>query len=111
MASSLAAHCFFDVDSAGEWSRSDLRPVGEPSLTSHFDGYRATMPGSLASRFGRPAAMRPKRRELSRLGRWRQALKAVLAMIVVGLTPRHLGPSTPRLSALAREGSVAALDT
>src|SRR5260370_37906752 len=32
-------------------------------------------------------------------------------MIVVGLTPRHLGPLTPRLSALAREGGMAALDT
>jgi len=38
-------------------------------------------------------------------------LKAVLAIIVVGLTPRHLGPLTPRLSALAREGGMAALDT
>ena len=55
--------------------------------------------------------MRPKRRKLSRLSRRRQALKAVLAMIVVGLTPRHLGPLTPRLSALAREGGMAALDT
>ena len=32
-------------------------------------------------------------------------------MIVVGLTPRHLGPLTPRLSALARDGAVATLDT
>src|SRR6267142_609007 len=32
-------------------------------------------------------------------------------MIVVGLTPRHLGPLTPRLSPLAREGGMAALDT
>jgi predicted AlkP superfamily pyrophosphatase or phosphodiesterase len=38
-------------------------------------------------------------------------LKPLLAMIVVGLTPRHLGPLTPRLAALAREGSTAALDT
>jgi predicted AlkP superfamily pyrophosphatase or phosphodiesterase len=38
-------------------------------------------------------------------------LKSVLAMIVVGLTPRHLGPLTPRLSALARDGAVATLDT
>src|SRR5215207_2969279 len=38
-------------------------------------------------------------------------LKPVLAMIVVGLTPRHLGPLTPRLSALARDGAVATLDT
>jgi predicted AlkP superfamily pyrophosphatase or phosphodiesterase len=38
-------------------------------------------------------------------------LKPVLAMIVVGLTPRHLGPLTPRLSALAREGGMAKLDT
>jgi len=33
-------------------------------------------------------------------------LKSVLAMIVVGLTPRHLGTLTPRLSALAREGAM-----
>ena len=32
-------------------------------------------------------------------------------MIVVGLTPRHLGPLTPRLSALASDGSMAMLDT
>jgi predicted AlkP superfamily pyrophosphatase or phosphodiesterase len=38
-------------------------------------------------------------------------LKPLVAMIVVGLTPRHLGPLTPRLAALAREGSVAALET
>lgn len=38
-------------------------------------------------------------------------MKPVLAMIVVGLTPRHLGPLTPRLSALARDGSLAKLDT
>src|SRR5215213_9607430 len=39
------------------------------------------------------------------------ALKPVLAMIVVGLAPRHLGPLTPRLSALARDGAEATLDT
>jgi predicted AlkP superfamily pyrophosphatase or phosphodiesterase len=38
-------------------------------------------------------------------------LKPVLAMIVVGLTPRHLGDLTPRLSALAREGAMAPLRT
>jgi predicted AlkP superfamily pyrophosphatase or phosphodiesterase len=38
-------------------------------------------------------------------------LKPVLAMIVVGLTPRHLGSLTPRLSALAREGAMAPLST
>jgi predicted AlkP superfamily pyrophosphatase or phosphodiesterase len=38
-------------------------------------------------------------------------LKPLLAMIVVGLTPRHLGPLTPRLSAFAGQGSVATLDT
>jgi predicted AlkP superfamily pyrophosphatase or phosphodiesterase len=38
-------------------------------------------------------------------------LKPVLAMIVVGLTPRHLGSLTPRLSALAREGAMAPLQT
>jgi len=40
-----------------------------------------------------------------------RTLKPVLAMIVVGLTPRHLGSLTPRLSALARDGAVATLDT
>ncbi len=38
-------------------------------------------------------------------------MKSVLAMIVVGLTPRHLGVLTPRLSALAREGAMASLQT
>lgn len=38
-------------------------------------------------------------------------MKPVLAMIVVGLTPRHLGPLTPRLSTLARNGAIATLDT
>jgi predicted AlkP superfamily pyrophosphatase or phosphodiesterase len=42
---------------------------------------------------------------------WSSNLKPVLAIIVVGLTPRHLGPLTPRLSALARDGSMATLDT
>lgn len=37
-------------------------------------------------------------------------MKPVLAMIVVGLTPRHLGVHTPRLTALARQG-MATLDT
>src|SRR5664279_6327060 len=32
-------------------------------------------------------------------------------MIVVGLTPRHLGPLMPRLSALAREGAMVPLQT
>lgn len=41
----------------------------------------------------------------------RSELKPVLAMIVVGLTPRHLGVCAPRLSALAREGAVALLET
>ena len=35
----------------------------------------------------------------------------MLAMIVVGLTPRHMGPLTPQLSALASNGSMATLDT
>jgi predicted AlkP superfamily pyrophosphatase or phosphodiesterase len=39
------------------------------------------------------------------------AVKQVLAMIVVGLTPRHLGPLTPRLSQLARDGGMAKLAT
>jgi predicted AlkP superfamily pyrophosphatase or phosphodiesterase len=38
-------------------------------------------------------------------------LKPLVAVIVVGLTPRHLGVDTPRLSALAREGAMASLDT
>jgi predicted AlkP superfamily pyrophosphatase or phosphodiesterase len=38
-------------------------------------------------------------------------LKPLLAMIVVGLTPRHLGTHTPRLSALARAGAMAPLKT
>lgn len=38
-------------------------------------------------------------------------MKPVLAMIVVGLTPRHMGPLTPQLSALASNGSMATLDT
>src|SRR3984957_4808174 len=41
----------------------------------------------------------------------RSDLKSVLAMIVVGLTPRHLGPLMPRLSALAREGAMVPLHT
>jgi predicted AlkP superfamily pyrophosphatase or phosphodiesterase len=32
-------------------------------------------------------------------------------MIVVGLTPRHLGSLTPRLSALAHEGAMTPLQT
>ena len=39
----------------------------------------------------------------------RDNLKPVLAMIVVGLSPRHLGASTPRLAALARDGGMAPL--
>jgi predicted AlkP superfamily pyrophosphatase or phosphodiesterase len=38
-------------------------------------------------------------------------LKPLLAMIVVGLTPRHLGVHTPRLSSLARAGALAPLET
>lgn len=38
-------------------------------------------------------------------------MKRLLAMVAVGLTPRHLGPLTPRLAALARDGSRACLDT
>jgi predicted AlkP superfamily pyrophosphatase or phosphodiesterase len=41
----------------------------------------------------------------------RTDLKSILAMIVVGLTPRHLGTLTPRLSALARAGAMAPLRT
>ena len=38
-------------------------------------------------------------------------VKPLLAMIVVGLTPRHLGARTPRLAALARGGAMAPLVT
>lgn len=38
-------------------------------------------------------------------------MKPVLAVIIVGLTPRHLGSATPRISALARSGATAALTT
>jgi predicted AlkP superfamily pyrophosphatase or phosphodiesterase len=38
-------------------------------------------------------------------------LKPVLAMIVVGLTPSHLGEHMPRLSALVRSGAMAPLKT
>lgn len=34
-----------------------------------------------------------------------------LVLLVVGLTPRHLGPHTPKLSALARAGAVTPLTT
>jgi predicted AlkP superfamily pyrophosphatase or phosphodiesterase len=40
-----------------------------------------------------------------------ETLKRVLTIIVVGLTPRHLGSLTPRLSALARGGAMATLET
>jgi predicted AlkP superfamily pyrophosphatase or phosphodiesterase len=40
-----------------------------------------------------------------------QRLKPALAIIVVGLTPRHLGVHTPRLAALAREGAMLPLHT
>src|SRR5216683_714451 len=74
----------------------------------------------LASRFARPKkparmtlpvlndGQRPRKCELPP---GRDDLKSVLAMIVVGLTPRHLGALTPRLSALAREGAMAPLQT
>jgi predicted AlkP superfamily pyrophosphatase or phosphodiesterase len=38
-------------------------------------------------------------------------MRPVLAVIVVGLTPRHLGPLTPRLSALGRNGAMRSLET
>jgi predicted AlkP superfamily pyrophosphatase or phosphodiesterase len=38
-------------------------------------------------------------------------LKPLLAMIVVGLTPRHLGFRTPKLTALARDGVMTPLAT
>ena len=34
-----------------------------------------------------------------------------LVLLIVGLTPRHLGPDTPRLSALARAGAMRPLST
>jgi predicted AlkP superfamily pyrophosphatase or phosphodiesterase len=38
-------------------------------------------------------------------------MRPVLALLVVGLTPAHLGPNTPRLSVLARAGAVCPLAT
>lgn len=38
-------------------------------------------------------------------------MRPTVVILVVGLTPRHLGPDTPRLSALARAGSVRPLAT
>jgi predicted AlkP superfamily pyrophosphatase or phosphodiesterase len=38
-------------------------------------------------------------------------VKPLLAIIVVGLTPRHLGPRTPKLAALARVGAMTPLAT
>ena len=38
-------------------------------------------------------------------------MKPLLAIIVVGLTPRHLGVHTPRLSAFARDGAMLPLQT
>jgi predicted AlkP superfamily pyrophosphatase or phosphodiesterase len=74
----------------------------------------------LASRFARPE--KPARMTLPVSNHGQKAenanypgrrddLKPVLAMIVVGLTPRHLGAMTPRLSALAREGAMMPLRT
>jgi predicted AlkP superfamily pyrophosphatase or phosphodiesterase len=34
-----------------------------------------------------------------------------LVLLVVGLTPRHLGPHTPRLTALSRAGAMRPLKT
>jgi len=38
-------------------------------------------------------------------------MRPVIVLLVVGLTPAHLGPSTPRLSALARAGAMRPLAT
>ncbi|HXW30564.1 MAG TPA: alkaline phosphatase family protein, partial [Xanthobacteraceae bacterium] len=38
-------------------------------------------------------------------------MKPLLAMIVVGLTQRHLGSRTPRLTALARNGAMTQIAT
>ena len=38
-------------------------------------------------------------------------MRKTIVILVVGLTPGHLGPNTPRLSALARAGAVRPLDT
>ena len=38
-------------------------------------------------------------------------MRPVIVMLVVGLTPAHLGPHTPRLSALARAGAARPLTT
>jgi len=96
--------------------RTPAKPIGGLSITAHiatrtpnFSGQRATLLASLASRFASAAARLTRNCQRPRRGG--NALKPVLAMIVVGLTPRHLGPLTPRLSALAREGGMATLDT
>lgn len=38
-------------------------------------------------------------------------MRPTIVLLVVGLTPRHLGPDTPRMSALARAGSMRPLAT
>jgi predicted AlkP superfamily pyrophosphatase or phosphodiesterase len=38
-------------------------------------------------------------------------MRPTIVILVVGLTPRHLGPDTPRLSALARAGAMRPLTT
>jgi predicted AlkP superfamily pyrophosphatase or phosphodiesterase len=38
-------------------------------------------------------------------------MRKTIVILVVGLTPSHLGPNTPRLSALARAGAMRPLDT
>ena len=38
-------------------------------------------------------------------------MRPTIVLLVVGLAPRHLGPHTPRLSALARAGAIRPLTT
>ena len=38
-------------------------------------------------------------------------MRPTIVLLVVGLTPQHLGPDTPRLTALARAGAMRPLRT
>ena len=38
-------------------------------------------------------------------------MRPTIVLLVVGLTPRHLGPDTPRLTAFARAGAMRSLRT
>ncbi len=81
-------------------------------------GVRCASSAVLASEFAKRRPRRTAPTVLARainssnqgVGR-EQTLKPALAMIVVGLTPRHLGVHTPRLAKLAREGAMLPLKT